>query len=133
MSQENVKIVRRSIDAFDRGDIDEALANCAPEVEWHTTGLFADERVYRGRAGIRRLWTELQLDIEQLRFSVSDIRAVGDDRVLVAAMGAGRGTQSKAPFDELFWYVATVRDGLVVRVEAHPDGAQALEAVGLSE
>jgi ketosteroid isomerase-like protein len=132
VSRENVEIVRRAVDAFDRGDIDEALADCAPDVEWHTSGLFADERVYRGRAGIKRLWTEFQTDLEQLSFSISEIRAIGEDRVLVAVMAAGRGTQSKAPFDEVFWYVATVQDGLVARVEAYADGGRALDAVGLS-
>ena len=66
MSQENVEIVRRGIDAWNRGDRAEALAHYAPEAEWHTSGEFADQGIYRGHAGIERLWTELEEDIEEL-------------------------------------------------------------------
>ena len=48
MSQENVEIVRRGINAFNRGDLDEVLADYAPDVEWHTTGEFADDASIAG-------------------------------------------------------------------------------------
>jgi uncharacterized protein len=130
MSQENVEIMRRSIDAWNRGDHAEALAYFAPEVEWHTSGEFADQGVYRGHAGVERLWAELEEDMEELNISVSDIRAVGD-KVFVAGTVRGRGKQSKAGFEQPWWYVATLRDGLTVRVEAYLDPEQALEAAGL--
>jgi ketosteroid isomerase-like protein len=132
MSQENVEIVRRGIDAWNRGDRDEWLAGFAPEAEWHTTGLFADEGVYRGCAGLERLWAELREDIEELSTSVSEIRAIGD-RVFVAATATGRGKRSRAGFEELAWFVMTLRDGLVVRLETYLDPEQALEAAGLEE
>ena len=132
MSQENAETVRRGIDAWNRGDRAEALSGYAPEVEWHTSGEFADEGVYHGHAGIEGLWAELEEDLEELSFSVSEIRAIGD-KVFVTATISGRGKQSRASFEQPFWYVATFRDGLVVRVEAHVDPTQALEAAGLSE
>jgi ketosteroid isomerase-like protein len=132
MSQENVENMRRVIDAWNRGDRDEWLAGFAPEAEWHTTGLFADEGVYRGCAGLERLWAELREDIEELSTSVSEIRAIGD-RVFVAATATGRGKRSRAGFEELAWFVMTLRDGLVVRLETYLDPEQALEAAGLEE
>ena len=51
MSQENVEKIRRGIDAWNRGDRAEALAYYAPEAEWHTSGEFADQGVYRGTQG----------------------------------------------------------------------------------
>ncbi len=132
MSQENIEKVRRGIEAWNRGDRAEALAYYAPEAEWHTSGEFADQGVYRGHAGIERLWTELEEDMEELNLSVSDIRAVGD-KVLVAGSMRGRGKQSKAGFEQPWWYVVTFRDGLTVRVEAYVDPTPALEAAGLEE
>jgi ketosteroid isomerase-like protein len=90
MSQENVEIIRRGIDAWNRDDIDEWLTGFAPEAEWHTTGRFADEGVYRGRAGLERFWSELREDLEELSVSATDIRGSGD-KVFVAAMTRGRG------------------------------------------
>jgi ketosteroid isomerase-like protein len=132
MSEENVEVVRRSIDAFNRGDRDAWLADFAPEAEWHTTGRFADSGVYRGRAGLERYWAELQEDIEELSFSVSDIRATGD-RVFVAGKGGGRGKRSKAHSEEPIWYVVALRNRRIVRVQGFASRAEALEAAGLSE
>jgi ketosteroid isomerase-like protein len=132
MSQENVELLRRTIEVFNRGDRAAVLAYFAPEAEWHTSGEFADQGVYRGHAGIERLFAELEEDIEELRFSVSEIRDLGD-RVFAAGKTKGRGKRSKADFEQPFWYVVTIRDGLTVRVEAYVDPAQALEAAGLEE
>lgn len=132
MSQQNVDTLRRSIDAWNRGDRAEALADHAPDVEWHTSGEFADQGVYRGHAGLERLWAELEEDVEDLRFSVFETRAAGDE-VFVAMTMDGRGKLSKARFEQPSWYVVTFRDGLIARVEAYVDPAQALEAAGLPE
>ena len=136
MSEENVEIVRRAIDAFNSGEHDEALAPYAPDAEWHLTRRFTElgEGVYRGHGGMERFWAEAHQDMEELSLSVSDIRAVGEDRVLFSATTKGRGKRSQAPFESPpIWYVVTVRDGLVMRVEAYLDSAQALESAGLSE
>ena len=117
MSQENVEIVRRSIDAFDRGDRDEALADFARKRSGIPPVRFADRRVYRGPAGIGHLWGELQEDFEELRLTVTDIRAVGEDRVFVAVVGAGRGKRSRARLEAPLWFVDTLHDRLIVRVE----------------
>jgi hypothetical protein len=41
MSQENVELVRRWIDAGNRADLDGWLSGFAPDAEWHTSGRFA--------------------------------------------------------------------------------------------
>jgi ketosteroid isomerase-like protein len=132
MSQGNVETARRSIDAWNRGDLDGWLACFASEVEWHTTGRFVDRGVYRGRAGLERYWAEIHEDTEEVSLSISDLRASGD-KVFQAVTGRGRGKRSKAGFEQPIWFVTTFRDGLIVRVETYADSAQALEAAGLSE
>jgi ketosteroid isomerase-like protein len=131
MSEENVEVVRRWIDAQNRADLDGWLSDFAPDAEWHTSGRFADRGVYRGREGLVRYWAELQEDIEELTTSVSEIRATGD-KVFVAAILRGQGRQSKARFEERAWLVATCCDEGVERVEAYLDPDEALEAAGLS-
>jgi ketosteroid isomerase-like protein len=132
MSQENVEIVRRGIDAWNRGDLDGWLAGFAPEAELHTTARFVDQGVSRGRAGLERYWVELHEAAEEVSISISDLRASGD-RVFQAVTGRGRGKRSKVPMEEPIWLVTTLRDGLAVRVESYVDRAEALEAAGLSE
>ena len=124
--------MRRGIDAWNRGDLDEWLAGFAPEAELHTTGRFPDENVYRGRAGLERYWAEIHEDVEEVSVSISDLRASGD-RVFQAVTGRGRGKRSKVPVERPIWFVTTLRDGLAVRVETYVDPKEALEAAGLSE
>jgi uncharacterized protein (TIGR02246 family) len=132
MSQRNAEVMRRGIDAWNRNDRDQWLAVFAPDAEWHTTGRFADRGVYRGREALARYWAEFREDVEELSSAVSEIRAVGD-KVLVAATATGRGRLSKASFEVPVWFVTTLRDGLVVRVETHDEPEPALQAMGLRE
>ncbi len=132
MSRENVENMRRGMDAWNRGDLDGWLAGFAPEGELHTTGRFADRGVYRGRAGLERYWTEIRADIEEVKLSVPDVRAIGD-KVFWAVTGRGRGKRSGVPMEAPLWFVATYRDGVAVRVETYGDSAEALEAAGLRE
>jgi ketosteroid isomerase-like protein len=129
ISEENVEVMRGGIDAWNRADRDAWLAVFAAEAEWHTTGRFADRGVYRGREELAAYWAEFREDIEEAGSSVSEIRAVGE-KVFVAATATGRGKRSKARFEAPVWFVATLRDGLVVRVETYDDPEEALEAAG---
>ena len=130
MSEENIEVVRRLAAAFNRGDFEGAVVGYAPDVEWHTTGRFADEGVYRGLAGVERLLAELQGDMDEMSISISDIRAVGEDRVFVATTFAGRGKRSRARVAQPLWFVNTFSDGRIVRVENYPDETRALKAAG---
>jgi len=132
MSQENMENIRRGIAAWNRSDLDEWLAGFAPEAELHTTGRFPDRGVYRGREGLKRYWAEIREDVEELSTSISEIRAVGD-KVLVTTTGRGRGKRSMVSVERPIWFVMTLRDGLVVRIETYTDPEPALQAAGLSE
>jgi ketosteroid isomerase-like protein len=49
MSQENIEIVRRSVEAFARNDWDDAVSNFDPDVEWvEMPSLGPDASTYRG-------------------------------------------------------------------------------------
>ena len=133
MSQENLEVLRRMVDAFNRGDRDAALIGYAPDVEWHTTGRFADEGIYRGPEGVDRLIDELRRDFDELQFRLSEIRAVGHDKVFAATTFVGRGRRSKARVEQAMWFVHTFAGGLVVRVDNYSNRTAALEAAGLSE
>ncbi len=59
MSQENVEIARRAMDAWDRDDLEAFLAELDPDLEWHT-GIEGTaegaETVFRGHDGVRQVW-----------------------------------------------------------------------------
>src|SRR5687767_8518212 len=54
MSQENVDVVRRALESFPRGDVEEMLSYLDPELEWHSAIVGgAEGNVYRGHDGFR--------------------------------------------------------------------------------
>ena len=133
MSQENVEIVRRAYEAFNRGDLDAMVADIAPDAEYLPTGTipgFAD--AYRGREGYRRFLGWLWEEFDEPHIEVHEIIEAGD-QVLVSLTNRGRGKQSGANVSWHVWQVGTVRDGKVVQAQGFTSRDEALEAVGMSE
>jgi ketosteroid isomerase-like protein len=142
MSQENVEIVRRSVDAFARGagqtgttagDWDRALAEYSPDVEWvEMPSLGPDAATYRGHEELRAaaeswigMWSEY--DVEVVRYADA-----GADVVLLARE-RGSGGASGATVERELGEVFTVLDGTIVRVRLYGSWDEALEAAGLRE
>jgi ketosteroid isomerase-like protein len=133
MSQENVEIVRRSIDAFSHGDLDGVRETLAPEFEMHPSGRFMDtQRIYRGREAWTEFWGDFRAVWENVAVSIERMEAV-DDRVLTLGKIGGKGRESGAGVEAEAAWVHTVNDGLIVRLQTFPTWADALEAVGLRE
>ena len=131
MSQENVEIVRRCCEAFDRGDYEAALEAFAPDIEYDLTH-FPDGRVYLGHDGVReafRTWMGTWEDYRQER----DEPIGAGAEVVVPVREHGRGKGSGIELERRTFGVWTIRDGKAVRIRFYPTMSEALEAVGLPE
>jgi ketosteroid isomerase-like protein len=133
MSQENVEIVRRGWEAWVRGDLDALLELCDPAVEWDTTHMegWPEDAVYFGRGGVRRFLEEWLGSWERFESGAEKILEAGGDRVVVICWQQGFGPGSEVPVHMDWAQICTLQRGLVCRVEAYSDRAQALEAAGL--
>jgi hypothetical protein len=81
MSEENVEVVRRATDAFNRRDVDALLATASPDVEWEDAIFWSGvTRIYRGRAGLRDWFNQVLEPWESIRVEMDEI-AEADDRV----------------------------------------------------
>ena len=68
MSQENVELVRRAYEAFNRGDLDGMVADFAPTFEYASTGAIPGAGgVYRGQDGMRQFLGWFWNDFESAR------------------------------------------------------------------
>jgi ketosteroid isomerase-like protein len=137
MSQENVDVVRRVYDALARGEFGSTLDVYDPYVvfvqrdERHIYGLEV-EGVYWGLDGLRdymRKFLELWRDVT---FAADEIIEAGDSVVAGIVMRMV-GRESGVPVEGPYFHVWTFRGGSVIRLEALPTRAEALEAVGLAE
>ena len=130
MSQENVEVVRRLLEAVNRRDWDAMLEGGDPEIEIVTlmTG------THRGHAAWRRLVEQMAEELAGFQFVPDDLIDLGQNRVVAVTRWVGTGGTSgiEVP-DTTIGFVYILRDGLVVRQESFRNKAEALKAVGLEE
>ena len=130
MSQENVEVVRRAFDVFNRRK--EALDLLDPEIVWTTTGVFMEPDVYRGHEEVRRYVVTLTKEFEGLQVEPDEPIAAGE-HVIVPARLSGRGRLSGASVDVTFTMLFSLGEGKIVRIRNYWQKADALEAAGLLE
>jgi ketosteroid isomerase-like protein len=133
MSQENVDTVRRSLDAYEAGDIEGMLSFMDPDGEIYSAIIGgAEGKVYRGHAGFRSWFAETQVAFEALSTELTEFRDLGD-RVLGFGRVRAKGRESGVELDSATGWLFTLRDGKIVRAEGYLDPAKALEAAGLPD
>jgi uncharacterized protein len=131
MSEENVEIVRESIEAYNRRDFDAAVQSFDTEIEWRLPPVLAGESG-RGPEEIRRFWEGLDEVFEDFQLEPQEFVDAGD-HVVVRSHFHGRGKESGIETEGSMHSVTTLRDGRIVRIEYLDGWAKALEAAGLSE
>jgi ketosteroid isomerase-like protein len=135
MSQENLELVRRGIDAFNRRDFDTALAVLRDDVTWERflSRAEADTPVVRGKEELREVW-ESQVEAVDLRLEPEEFFAAGGDKVIVPSRMVAHGRGSDIALSASVTWVWTVgADGLATKVQAFASLAAAREAVGVAE
>src|SRR5215213_3788021 len=119
MSQQNVEAVRRTIDAWNRCDVDVWMREYHPEIEYTSAVLEHVEgaqSLYRGHAEMRRFWDDWH-SVWNLNNDISDFRDLGET---VVALGVyrTRGNASGVDLEGPVAYVCEFEAGLARRVRA---------------
>jgi len=135
MSEENVDVLRASIEAVNRQDADAFVATVAPDVEWHDSAFWSEvSRIYRGKAEVREWFNQIVLEPwESLHCGVEEITEAPDDRIFFGGLLTARGEGSGVDTELRFWTVNWIADGKITRRKVFLDKAEALEAAGLPE
>jgi ketosteroid isomerase-like protein len=133
MSQENVQIVRRAFESFNRRDLAGALAVFDPEAEWVPYLAALEEEIYRGRGDIDRMWREVLRDVPDFHIEFVQVVADSPDVVVFEVEFRGTGKASGVDIRTSVYQAASFRDGKVTRVQGFRTAAEALESVGLGE
>ena len=130
MSEENVEIVRRAIEAFQHDDEEAMLSTVHPGIEWYP--IEEGHSLSRGHEAamrVRRSWLENweghQMDVEEMKD--------GADSVVACLHLTGRGKMSGVEVDLRVYMHYKLRDGKIVYVYEYAERGEALEAAGLSE
>ena len=132
MSEENVEIIRRAIEAYGREGLDGTLRYYDPSIEWTSTGITSRQppiAVTTACAATSARW--------KTSSRISGVEPVelieAGEQVISSVRFTGRGKSSGAPVEMTLISVGSLREGLVYRVHNYPSMADALEAAGLRE
>lgn len=136
MSEENVEIVRRVIDAWNRRDIDELVTCTDPETEYVNHPKAVEPGTRRGIAEVSAVWRS-QWEFGNGRFdAVERIFDRGDEVFVLCRMSAAIA-RSDSRIEESVLLSWRLRGGKMIRFEVLGLGRTeiqtALEAAGLSE
>jgi ketosteroid isomerase-like protein len=132
MSQENVEITKRSIDAFNARNLDAYDELFTPDSEWSTAMGSIEGEIFRGREGTETYFGRLGDTWEEYRILATEFRDLGD-RVLALGRIEGRGRASGITIDSPWALIDGFRDGKVSRIRVFLDPAEALRVAGLAD
>jgi ketosteroid isomerase-like protein len=127
MSQQNVDLVRRIYDAWDREE--SAREFISEDVEYVNPGYAVEPGIRHGRASFR----VVRETYEDFRVTIARFVDAGGDDVLVLARYTASGRGSGVPLEGEHGYVWTVRDGQAVRFQWFQSHREALEAAGVED
>jgi uncharacterized protein len=138
MAAENVEIVRRGYEAFNRGDIQTTLALFDPRVEVHLAPEGQEvlgsrfSSVYSGLDGFMEFLGQLQAGWDTWSWEPEEFIDAGEDRVLVMVRMRAKAKGDGPDVDQPVAQVCTMEDGRLVRHETYWDREAARGAVGLT-
>ena len=133
MTQENAEIMRRAYAALEKQGVEEMLAFTHPDFEMTTPASLASEPdTYRGHDGVRRYFDSFGDAMEGVYLEGLEFIPAGDKVMAVTTLRA-RGRSTGIEAEQRAFLVWTLRDGLVIGLEAFPERAEALEAARLEE
>jgi len=127
MSQENVEVMRRAVEAFNRREL--LLNDLDPEVEWVEDQRFPGAETFRGPAGVERSvknWWDAWSEITMHSWRSSTWRSSRGRR----SYPGSRAWKRCERHGRVRW-LYEFRRGKIVRVQILGSRAEALEAAGL--
>jgi ketosteroid isomerase-like protein len=133
MSQQNVELAHRGLDALNRGGVDAVIDLCDPDIEWIAIpGFLPDAEDFHGHAGIRAWFEKVGESLGELHWEAEEITD-GGERLLVALKLRASGRASGIEGEFQIFQAWTIRNGKLVRLESFLSREEALEAAGLRE
>jgi ketosteroid isomerase-like protein len=132
MWDERISVVRAFTDAVTERDLDAALELCHPEIEFFSLLAQLEARPYRGFAGIRRYFKEIDETWEEWRVEVEQLSSAPDGRVVIVMSTHMRGKGSGLPFVQRVAVLWEFKDEKLWRAGLYRDPADAVRATRTS-
>ena len=121
--------LREAYSAFNRGDMDAAVAGLDPHIEWSEPPEFPGGGAYHGREAVKGYLTQSRANWAEGASEPEQMIPAGD-RIVVMVHARFRLKGSETWQDVKLADVYTVRDGKIVAMRAFADRQEALRWAG---
>ncbi len=129
MSQENIKTVRDSAAAFNRGDLDAWLEFWADDIDYRAAeGAPDDPGPIRGKDALRAYVQDWRDTFDNFALEPIELNEAGEDKVVGVMRISGRAKLSGVETDLTHAFLYTFRDGRIARGREYWTRDEALEA-----
>jgi ketosteroid isomerase-like protein len=128
MWDERISVVRAFADAITERDLEAALELCHPEIEFFSLMAQLEASPYRGFAGIRRYFRDIDATWEEWRVEVERLSSAPDGRVMIVMSTHMRGKGSGLPFVQRVANLWEFKDEKLWRATLYRDPDEALRA-----
>jgi uncharacterized protein len=119
-----VDIVRRSYDAFARGDMDAVMADMHPEIEWHQAQGLPHGGLYRGLEEVRaNIFDPLDEEWWDEFTAVPDEFLEAGDQVVVIGRYRGTAKETGKQLDVPFVHIWSMSGDQAIRFRQYLDTA----------
>jgi ketosteroid isomerase-like protein len=126
VTAENVEVVRKVLDEWNRGDVQALLGRTSEDLEWHPALVESVEGgVFRGHDGFREFLRDWTSTWESWELEAEEIRELGE-QVLVLTRVHAKGRGSGVVLDQSFAHLFEFREGLICRAQTFFDRDEAL-------
>ncbi|MGH2864756.1 MAG: nuclear transport factor 2 family protein [Solirubrobacteraceae bacterium] len=119
-----LETARRSLEAFNRRDLDAAIDMWAPDAVWELApdrmGLF-EMKPPTGHAVIRKLWEEYPAAFDDFQLAIEEAHALSNGVTFHVVVERGRPRGGSGLLERHYGFVATWRDGQIARAKNYLD------------
>jgi ketosteroid isomerase-like protein len=132
MSEENVEILRRAYDAWNRGDLTGFIELFTPDATWHPLEDWPDSRICHGHEEIERLLKDAREPLERIEAAPEKLIET-EDYLVVDSRWRGVIKGTPAEVELRMGMTLEFRGGKITEWNMFRTFEEALEAAGLSE
>jgi len=131
MGRREVEIIERSLEAWNRGDIDTVLEIAGPDLEWVAAAENPQAGTLRGPDEIRAYLEDWRATVPRLHYEATEYLDAGDSVVAIGS-ASGRVGGDGPEISAGLCLVVRFDGGTPVRIEEYLDVDAARAAAGLS-
>ena len=132
MADADVEALRRGFEAYERGDMETALRNIAPDFVVNDHIIMEDSTDVRGPEAMAKNLERVGEAFPRMRYEILEAIDL-DDRVVLRVVAHLKGATTGLEWDQEVGQLWVIEDGLAKSLDIYPSWEQARRAAGVDD